>query len=97
MLGPTSAAPCISGFAGRFCHVSWVMNDVCVCNSVTEEDIRQAAAAGVRSFEELQCLTGCSGGCGGCEQEVRQLLSDIVAAITYPHPTAHLRPSPKAQ
>jgi len=73
------------------------MNDVCVCNSVTEEDIRRAAAAGVRSFEALQRLTGCSGGCGGCEQEARQLLSDIVTEITCAHPTSHLRPSNDGQ
>ncbi len=73
------------------------MNDVCVCHSVTEEDIRHAVVAGVRSFEALQWLTGCSGGCGGCEQEARQLLSDIITEIACAHPTFHLRPSHDGQ
>lgn len=68
------------------------MFEVCVCHNVTEEDIRCAVASGARSFEVLRLLTGCSGGCGGCEQEARQLLNEIIAEIAYAPPALHLEP-----
>ncbi|HET7266816.1 MAG TPA: (2Fe-2S)-binding protein [Oleiagrimonas sp.] len=49
---------------------------VCICQSVTEDDIRQAAADGVRDFAELQACTGCSTGCGCCEAEARRMLRE---------------------
>ncbi|TKR30609.1 bacterioferritin [Luteimonas gilva] len=39
---------------------------VCVCNGVTDHDIRQAAAAGCRSVAELTMRTGCGATCGTC-------------------------------
>lgn len=39
---------------------------VCVCNGVTDHDIRQAAAAGCRSVAELTMRTGCGANCGTC-------------------------------
>jgi bacterioferritin-associated ferredoxin len=43
---------------------------ICMCNAVTDHDIRRAAADGVR-FAELQTRTGCSDCCGCCESEAR--------------------------
>ena len=37
--------------------------NVCVCHAVTERAVREAAAAGVRTFEELTMRTGCGGTC----------------------------------
>jgi bacterioferritin-associated ferredoxin len=39
---------------------------ICLCNAVTDHDIRREAADGVRSFAELQARTGCSDCCGYC-------------------------------
>ena len=39
---------------------------VCVCNGVTEADIRNAAAAGCTSMTELTMRTGCGASCGSC-------------------------------
>ncbi|CAN5638090.1 hypothetical protein BH23PSE2_BH23PSE2_06050 [soil metagenome] len=39
---------------------------VCLCNGVTESDIRQAADAGCRSMTELTMRTGCGATCGSC-------------------------------
>ena len=33
---------------------------VCICNAVTDRDIRAAAQAGVRSFADVRASTGCS-------------------------------------
>jgi bacterioferritin-associated ferredoxin len=51
---------------------------VCICQSVTDREIRRQAADGVRSFAELQARTGCSTCCGCCEGEARQVLANAV-------------------
>ena len=52
---------------------------VCVCNAVTDRDIRRAAAEGVETFEQLQARTGCANCCGCCEVEARLLLEQACA------------------
>lgn len=39
---------------------------VCICNGVTDRDIRQAAEAGCRSVPELTMRTGAGANCGSC-------------------------------
>ncbi len=39
---------------------------VCICNGVTDHQIREAAASGVRSVAELTMRTGCGATCGTC-------------------------------
>ena len=39
---------------------------VCICNGVTDRDIRQAAEAGCRSLPELTMRTGAGANCGSC-------------------------------
>ena len=39
---------------------------VCVCNAVTESDIRQAVERGVHNLKQLTRATGCSASCGRC-------------------------------
>jgi bacterioferritin-associated ferredoxin len=50
---------------------------VCVCNGVTERDIRQAAAGGCRSMTELTMRTGCGATCGSCVPTACALLEEI--------------------
>lgn len=57
---------------------------VCICNAVTDHDIRRHAEQGVRSFADLQERTGCSGCCGSCELEARQTLKDAIVQIRAP-------------
>jgi bacterioferritin-associated ferredoxin len=59
---------------------------ICLCNAITDHDIRRAAADGVRSFSELQARTGCSDCCGCCESEARSTLSAAVAQVTFDLP-----------
>jgi bacterioferritin-associated ferredoxin len=51
---------------------------ICVCNSVTDGDIRDAVDAGVRSLRQLIAETGCSTGCGKCTDLARQELADAL-------------------
>jgi bacterioferritin-associated ferredoxin len=49
---------------------------VCICNGVTDRDIRQAAEAGCRSVAELTMRTGCGATCGTCLDTAAQLLEE---------------------
>lgn len=39
---------------------------VCICNGVTDRQIEEAAANGVRNVAELTMRTGCGATCGSC-------------------------------
>ena len=39
---------------------------VCICNGITDRQIREVAAAGCRSVAELTMRTGAGAGCGSC-------------------------------
>ncbi len=47
---------------------------VCICNGVTDHQIREAAANGVRSMAELTMRTGCGATCGTCLETASEIL-----------------------
>jgi len=47
---------------------------VCICNGVTDRQIRDAAASGVRSVAELTMRTGCGASCGSCLETAAAIL-----------------------
>jgi bacterioferritin-associated ferredoxin len=49
---------------------------VCICNAVTDNMIRAAAAQGIGSLAELRVATGCSGCCGSCADLAEEILAD---------------------
>ena len=49
---------------------------VCVCNGVTDHQIREAAANGCRSVAELTMRTGCGAACGTCLDMASDLLNE---------------------
>lgn len=53
---------------------------VCVCNGVTDREIRQVAEAGCRTLSELTMRTGCGASCGSCIKMATQLLDEVHAA-----------------
>ncbi len=55
---------------------------ICLCNAVTDHDIRREAADGVQSFSELKARTGCSDCCGSCESMARATLAKAVEHLT---------------
>jgi bacterioferritin-associated ferredoxin len=61
---------------------------ICMCNAVTDSDIRRAAADGVHHFADLQARTGCSDCCGCCEQEARATLEMAVEHVLLQLPMA---------
>jgi len=52
---------------------------VCICNAVTDRDIRRAAEEGVETYAQLQACTGCGTCCGCCEADARLLLAEACA------------------
>ena len=49
---------------------------VCICNGVTDHQIRQAADAGCRTMAELTMRTGAGSSCGSCIEMATALLRD---------------------
>jgi len=64
---------------------------VCVCNGVTDHQIREAAAAGCGSMAELTMRTGCGASCGSCVETAAALLDSEAAArrVVLELPLAH--------
>lgn len=59
---------------------------VCICNGVTERDIRDAAQAGCRSVPEMTMRTGAGANCGSCLDMVGSLLGEAHATRDLPLP-----------
>jgi bacterioferritin-associated ferredoxin len=47
---------------------------VCVCNAVTDREIRQCAELGASSLEEIRSCLGVATCCGKCEGLAHQIL-----------------------
>lgn len=50
---------------------------VCVCRAVTDRQIRQAAAEGVRTIKELRLKLGVCSACGRCGECIRDILDSV--------------------
>jgi bacterioferritin-associated ferredoxin len=57
---------------------------VCLCNGVTDHEIRQVAEAGCRTLSELTMRTGCGASCGSCVEMATHLLDEVHAARPLP-------------
>jgi bacterioferritin-associated ferredoxin len=47
---------------------------VCICNAVTDREIRQCVALGARTFEQVRECLGVSTCCGRCELVAREIV-----------------------
>ena len=47
---------------------------VCICNAVTESQIREAADAGVTNLWDLQAKLGVATNCGSCKETAASIL-----------------------
>lgn len=52
---------------------------VCLCNGVTDHEIREVAAAGCDTLSELTMRTGCGATCGSCLEQAQQILDEVRA------------------
>ncbi len=51
---------------------------VCICNAVTDRQIREAVACGCCSMRELRTRLDVAGCCGKCGPEARRLLGECL-------------------
>ena len=51
---------------------------VCVCNAVTDHEIRAVVKLGVRTFDELSSTLGVATCCGRCAGCARKVLADAM-------------------
>ncbi len=49
---------------------------VCICNGITDHDIRRAAEAGCGTLSELTMRTGVGACCGSCVETATALLEE---------------------
>lgn len=49
---------------------------VCICNAITDKQIRQAAESGVDDLWELQRQLGVAAGCGSCKRVASEILGE---------------------
>lgn len=61
------------GHSWSACRIHLVY--VCICNGVTDHQIREAAEAGVATVGELTMRTGCGSNCGSCLDMAAELLA----------------------
>ncbi len=65
---------------------------VCICNAITEKQIRKAAESGVEDLWGLQRKLGVAAGCGSCKDMASAILSDSRQARRHTEPVRY-RPS----
>jgi bacterioferritin-associated ferredoxin len=55
---------------------------VCVCNAVTDREIKSAVELGARSLPDLSSLLGVGTCCGKCTDCARNVLRDALDAVS---------------
>lgn len=54
---------------------------VCICNAVTDRDIKESVAAGAATMSDLQDLLGVATCCGCCSDLAASFLNNGAAAV----------------
>ncbi len=49
---------------------------ICICNAVTDKQIRRAKASGLDTLEDLRDTLGVTGCCGSCTEMVESILTE---------------------
>jgi bacterioferritin-associated ferredoxin len=57
---------------------------ICICNAITDREIRGAADLGCRSLEELRRDLGVASCCGKCAHEAGALLNQCLRTCGHP-------------
>ncbi|HEY6864124.1 MAG TPA: (2Fe-2S)-binding protein [Burkholderiales bacterium] len=60
---------------------------ICICNGITDRDIRQAAAAGASTLNDLRRELGVGAGCGCCASCAHAVLCESCPAGDVPSPS----------
>jgi len=49
---------------------------ICICNGITDHEIRACAESGVRSMSDLECSLGVGASCGRCREAAVEILEE---------------------
>jgi bacterioferritin-associated ferredoxin len=49
---------------------------ICICNAITDRQIRAAVAAGASSLGEVSMQLGVGAGCGSCREAAQHVIRD---------------------
>jgi bacterioferritin-associated ferredoxin len=55
---------------------------ICICNAITERQVRDCAEEGTRSMDELALKLGVGAGCGRCRECAAELLAEACGLVT---------------
>jgi len=62
---------------------------VCICNAITDTQIRQAAESGVSNLWELQRELGVASNCGSCKEQASEILRESRRPTGYAQPAIY--------
>lgn len=51
---------------------------VCNCMDVTYEEIKKAVENGAKTLDDIKEATSASTGCGGCEDDIQEILDELL-------------------
>jgi len=51
---------------------------ICICKAVTDREIRSAVVDGAVTIRALRKQLGCTGQCGKCTQQVREIRNEVL-------------------
>ena len=63
--------------------------NVCVCNAITDKQIRKAARSGVTDLYGLQRELGVAAGCGSCRDTAAEILAESQQRPGYAEPVTY--------
>lgn len=49
---------------------------VCICNGITDREVREAVHAGATDLAQLSAMTGCSTVCGSCGDLALEIMEE---------------------
>ncbi|GII65321.1 hypothetical protein Skr01_54060 [Sphaerisporangium krabiense] len=64
--------------------MTWDDPIVCVCRHVSEDTIVRAIRAGADTLEKVRVTSGANTGCGGCAEEIEELIEDVMSEACAP-------------
>jgi len=53
---------------------------VCLCQGVSEKDVRESIAGGATTRKKVTRACGAGAGCGGCHESIREIIREHRAA-----------------
>ncbi|MCJ8169809.1 bacterioferritin-associated ferredoxin [Atopomonas sediminilitoris] len=56
---------------------------VCLCQGVTDHQLRAAVDSGCGSYKEVRLKTGVASQCGKCACQAKQIVRDALADMTF--------------